>query len=46
MAKGQPPIRHKRVPSVWLFHPGNAAFNPVLGSGSNRAIQLGLKFIF
>ncbi len=26
--------------------PDNAAFNPVLGSGSNRAIQLGLKFIF
>ncbi len=26
--------------------PDNAAVNPVLGSGSNRAIQLGLKFIF
>ena len=26
--------------------PDNAAFNPVLGSGSNRAIQLGLKFLF
>jgi hypothetical protein len=26
--------------------PDNAAFNPVLGSGSNRAIQLGLKIIF
>lgn len=26
--------------------PDEAAFNPVLGSGSNRAIQLGLKFIF
>jgi hypothetical protein len=26
--------------------PDNAAFNPVLGSGSNRAIQLGLKVIF
>jgi hypothetical protein len=26
--------------------PDAAAFNPVLGSGSNRAIQLGLKFIF
>jgi len=26
--------------------PDNAAFNPVLGSGSNRAIQLGLKLIF
>jgi hypothetical protein len=26
--------------------PDQAAFNPVLGSGSNRAIQLGLKFIF
>jgi len=26
--------------------PDSAAFNPVLGSGSNRAIQLGLKFIF
>jgi hypothetical protein len=26
--------------------PDNAAFNPVLGSGSARAIQLGLKFIF
>jgi hypothetical protein len=26
--------------------PDGAAFNPVLGSGSNRAIQLGLKFIF
>ena len=26
--------------------PDNAAFNPVLGSGSSRAIQLGLKFIF
>jgi Carboxypeptidase regulatory-like domain/TonB dependent receptor len=26
--------------------PDNAAFNPVLGSGSNRAIQLGLKFTF
>ena len=26
--------------------PDNASFNPVLGSGSNRAIQLGLKFIF
>jgi len=26
--------------------PDAAAFNPVLGSGGNRAIQLGLKFIF
>jgi len=26
--------------------PDQAAFNPVLGSGSSRAIQLGLKFIF
>jgi Carboxypeptidase regulatory-like domain/TonB dependent receptor-like, beta-barrel len=26
--------------------PDNAAFNPVLGSGSARAIQLGLKFIW
>jgi hypothetical protein len=26
--------------------PDSAAFNPVLGSGSNRAIQLGLKFTF
>jgi hypothetical protein len=26
--------------------PDAAAFNPVLGSGSNRAIQLGLKFLF
>lgn len=26
--------------------PDNAAFNPVLGSGSARAIQLGLKLIF
>jgi hypothetical protein len=26
--------------------PDNAAFNPVLGSGSSRAIQLGLKIIF
>lgn len=26
--------------------PDEAAFNPVLGSGSSRAIQLGLKFIF
>src|ERR1700756_3448342 len=26
--------------------PDNASFNPVLGSGSARAIQLGLKFIF
>lgn len=26
--------------------PDNASFNPVLGSGSNRAIQLGLKFLF
>jgi hypothetical protein len=26
--------------------PDQAAFNPVLGSGSNRAIQLGLKFLF
>jgi hypothetical protein len=26
--------------------PDEAAFNPVLGSGSARAIQLGLKFIF
>ncbi|HVS87047.1 MAG TPA: TonB-dependent receptor [Candidatus Acidoferrum sp.] len=26
--------------------PDNAAFNPVLGSGSNRAIQLGLKLTF
>jgi hypothetical protein len=26
--------------------PDNAAFNPVLGSGSARAIQLGLKFLF
>ena len=26
--------------------PDSAAFNPVLGSGSSRAIQLGLKFIF
>lgn len=26
--------------------PDEAAFNPVLGSGSNRAMQLGLKFIF
>jgi len=26
--------------------PDNAAFNPVLGSGSARAIQLGLKIIF
>jgi hypothetical protein len=26
--------------------PDNAAFNPVLGSGSNRAIQLGLKILF
>jgi len=26
--------------------PDEAAFNPVLGSGSNRAIQLGLKFLF
>jgi hypothetical protein len=26
--------------------PDGAAFNPVLGSGSARAIQLGLKFIF
>jgi outer membrane receptor protein involved in Fe transport len=26
--------------------PDNAAFNPVLGSGSARAIQLGLKFTF
>ena len=26
--------------------PDSAAVNPVLGSGSNRAIQLGLKFIF
>lgn len=26
--------------------PDGASFNPVLGSGSNRAIQLGLKFIF
>jgi len=26
--------------------PDEAAFNPVLGSGSNRAVQLGLKFIF
>ncbi|MFI5057307.1 MAG: TonB-dependent receptor domain-containing protein [Candidatus Acidiferrales bacterium] len=26
--------------------PDNASFNPVLGSGSNRAIQLGLKFTF
>jgi hypothetical protein len=26
--------------------PDQAAFNPVLGSGSNRAIQLGLKLIF
>jgi carboxypeptidase family protein/TonB-dependent receptor-like protein len=26
--------------------PDEAAFNPVLGSGSNRAIQLGLKFTF
>jgi hypothetical protein len=26
--------------------PDSAAFNPVLGSGSNRAIQLGLKLIF
>ena len=26
--------------------PDVAANNPVLGSGSNRAIQLGLKFIF
>jgi len=26
--------------------PDNASVNPVLGSGSNRAIQLGLKFIF
>jgi Carboxypeptidase regulatory-like domain/TonB dependent receptor len=26
--------------------PDGAAFNPVLGSGSNRAIQLGLKFLF
>jgi hypothetical protein len=26
--------------------PDEAAFNPVLGSGSNRAIQLGLKLIF
>jgi hypothetical protein len=26
--------------------PDNASFNPVLGSGSNRAIQLGLKFSF
>lgn len=26
--------------------PDNAAFNPVLGSGSNRAVQLGLKFTF
>ncbi len=26
--------------------PDNASVNPVLGSGSNRAIQLGLKFTF
>jgi hypothetical protein len=26
--------------------PDSAAFNPVLGSGSARAIQLGLKFTF
>jgi hypothetical protein len=26
--------------------PDAAAFNPVLGSGGNRAIQLGLKFLF
>jgi hypothetical protein len=26
--------------------PDNASVNPVLGSGSNRAIQLGLKFLF
>jgi hypothetical protein len=26
--------------------PDQAAFNPVLGSGSNRAIQLGLKLLF
>jgi hypothetical protein len=26
--------------------PDNASFNPVLGSGSSRAIQLGLKFSF
>ena len=26
--------------------PDQAAFNPVLGSGGNRAVQLGLKFIF
>jgi hypothetical protein len=26
--------------------PDSAAVNPVLGSGSNRAIQLGLKFLF
>jgi hypothetical protein len=26
--------------------PDNASFNPVLGSGSSRAIQLGLKFTF
>jgi Carboxypeptidase regulatory-like domain/TonB dependent receptor len=26
--------------------PDAAAFNPVLGSGSNRAVQLGLKFLF
>jgi len=26
--------------------PDGASFNPVLGSGSNRAIQLGLKFTF
>ena len=26
--------------------PDSASFNPVLGSGSNRAIQLGLKFTF
>jgi hypothetical protein len=26
--------------------PDNASFNPVLGSGSNRAIQLGLKLTF
>lgn len=26
--------------------PDAASFNPVLGSGSNRAIQLGLKFLF
>ncbi|MGC0774121.1 MAG: hypothetical protein WB543_14405, partial [Candidatus Acidiferrum sp.] len=26
--------------------PDNAAFNPVLGSGSARAIQLGLKLLF